>query len=111
LIKSHSHFIYIDGRIESGKPGGQLRTKPLKAEFNARSVEIQGGVFCVFRGCATGTFLIVAHVAQLVEHILGKDEVNGSIPFVGLEVGNPLADQSRPGQAVRGTKISRLRRI
>ncbi len=24
-----------------------------------------------------------AHVAQLVEHILGKDEVNGSIPFVG----------------------------
>ena len=25
----------------------------------------------------------VAHVAQLVEHILGKDEVNGSIPFMG----------------------------
>jgi hypothetical protein len=24
-----------------------------------------------------------AHVAQLVEHVLGKDEVNGSIPFVG----------------------------
>ncbi len=29
--------------------------------------------------------MLVAHVAQLVEHILGKDEVNGSIPFVGLE--------------------------
>ena len=25
----------------------------------------------------------LAHVAQLVERILGKDEVNGSIPFVG----------------------------
>jgi hypothetical protein len=24
-----------------------------------------------------------AHVAQLVEHILGKDEVSGSIPLVG----------------------------
>ncbi len=24
-----------------------------------------------------------AHVAQLVEHVLGKDEVDGSIPFVG----------------------------
>jgi hypothetical protein len=24
-----------------------------------------------------------AHVAQLVEHILGKDEVTGSIPVVG----------------------------
>jgi hypothetical protein len=27
-----------------------------------------------------------AHVAQLVEHVLGKDEVNGSIPFVGSSV-------------------------
>jgi hypothetical protein len=27
--------------------------------------------------------LIQAHVAQLVEHILGKDEVSGSIPLVG----------------------------
>ncbi len=26
---------------------------------------------------------IPAHVAQLVEHILGKDEVSGSIPLVG----------------------------
>ena len=26
---------------------------------------------------------IQAHVAQLVEHILGKDEVSGSIPLVG----------------------------
>ena len=25
----------------------------------------------------------IAHVAQLVEHILGKDEVTGSIPVVG----------------------------
>ena len=26
---------------------------------------------------------VVAHVAQLVEHILGKDEVSGSIPLMG----------------------------
>ena len=26
---------------------------------------------------------VLAHVAQLEEHVLGKDEVNGSIPFVG----------------------------
>ena len=30
---------------------------------------------------------ILAHVAQLVEHILGKDEVDGSIPFVGSGCG------------------------
>jgi hypothetical protein len=24
-----------------------------------------------------------AHIAQQVEHFLGKEEVNGSIPFVG----------------------------
>ena len=28
-----------------------------------------------------------AHVAQLVEHILGKDEVSGSIPLVGSMFG------------------------
>ena len=27
-------------------------------------------------------FHIVAHVAQSVEHLLGKEEVEGSIPFV-----------------------------
>ncbi len=32
-------------------------------------------------GPCTGEF--AAHVAQLVEHILGKDEVSGSIPLVG----------------------------
>jgi hypothetical protein len=26
---------------------------------------------------------IVAHVAQLAEHVLGKDEVSGSIPLMG----------------------------
>ena len=32
-----------------------------------------------------------AHVAQLVEHVLGKDEVTGSIPVVGSRVSG-LAD-------------------
>src|SRR4029077_15642954 len=29
-----------------------------------------------------GSPLLSAHVAQLVEHVLGKDEVSGSIPLV-----------------------------
>ena len=29
---------------------------------------------------------IYAHVAQAEEHILGKDEVTGSIPVVGFEM-------------------------
>ncbi len=29
---------------------------------------------------------MLAHVAQSVEHILGKDEVTGSIPVVGSEL-------------------------
>ncbi len=27
-----------------------------------------------------------AHIAQLVEHVLGKDEVTGSIPVVGSTI-------------------------
>ena len=30
-----------------------------------------------------GGFGIEAHVAQLAEHVLGKDEVSGSIPLMG----------------------------
>ncbi len=32
-----------------------------------------------------------AHLAQLVEHILGKDEVTGSIPVVGSTFDLPIA--------------------
>ena len=35
-------------------------------------------------GCREGAGLAkAAHVAQLVEHVLGKDEVTGSIPVMG----------------------------
>ena len=34
---------------------------------------------------------VCAHVAQLVERILGKDEVSGSIPLMGSWVGIPFA--------------------
>ena len=33
--------------------------------------------------CMDQTEWICAHMAQLVEHVLGKDEVTGSIPVVG----------------------------
>jgi hypothetical protein len=41
--------------------------------------------------CPAGRFAsaidprLCAHVAQLVEHVLGKDEVTGSIPVVGCD--------------------------
>ena len=41
-------------------------------------------VFCRFvRACGERT---VAHVAQLVEHVLGKDEVIGSNPIMGSKL-------------------------
>ncbi len=37
-----------------------------------------------------------AHVAQLVEHVLGKDEVTGSIPVMGSRAASgPAADNYR----------------
>jgi hypothetical protein len=49
------------------------------------------GAYCIERSNGTlaglersGWFcFLYAHVAQLVEHVLGKDEVSGSIPLVG----------------------------
>ena len=38
-----------------------------------------------------------AHVAQLVEHVLGKDEVTGSIPVMG--------SRTSPGTTVKLKKI------
>ncbi len=35
--------------------------------------------------CSEFLVLLNAHVAQSVEHILGKDEVTGSIPVMGSE--------------------------
>jgi hypothetical protein len=40
-----------------------------------------------------------AHVAQLVEHVLGKDEVTGSIPVMGSRMGS--------GPAVNNSEKSR----
>ena len=68
-----------------------------------------------------------AHVAQSVEHILGKDEVTGSNPVMGLPLGGDRlaerkdkktnefkprhADQARqkPGKGGRKNKIEKLR--
>ena len=36
-----------------------------------------------FEGCVVYG---VAQIAQLVEHVLGKDEVTGSIPVLGLDM-------------------------
>ncbi len=36
-----------------------------------------------------------AHVAQLVEHVLGKDEVSGSIPLMGSMGAETNKDKGR----------------
>ena len=56
-----------------------LRSPGLSRDFQKGLYQ---GTYLVYRGC----FLYrdrVAHVAQLVERILGKDEVTGSNPVVG----------------------------
>jgi hypothetical protein len=40
-------------------------------------------VFCRFLVSGKNEFLVDAHVAQLVEHVLGKDEVISSILIMG----------------------------
>ena len=37
---------------------------------------------------------ILALVAQLVEHVLGKDEATGSIPVEGLSFAKPEGEQN-----------------
>ena len=44
------------------------------------------GCFCLFRW-ETELEKAFAHVAQLAEHILGKDEVTGSSPVMGSRFG------------------------
>ena len=39
----------------------------------------------------------LAHVAQLVEHVLGKDEVTGSNPVMGSAAMKPRAGTSTAG--------------
>ncbi len=53
----------------------------------ACSGTMKEGVFLLFAGLSW--VWIEAHVAQLVEHILGKDEVSGSIPLMGSSAGRP----------------------
>ncbi len=50
---------------------------------------VQGvlSLFCVGSDGIRGGGSSAAHVAQLVEHVLGKDEVVGSIPIVGCRSG------------------------
>ena len=44
-----------------------------------------------------------AHVAQLVEHVLGKDEVTGSIPVMGSSLSSRQERQLRKRSLVSKT--------
>ncbi len=77
----------------SGRIAGFAR-KTTKQELLSGLISSGDGrreVFCCLRvglGSAAaigrpGEGWVLAHVAQLVEHVLGKDEVSGSIPLVG----------------------------
>ncbi len=50
-----------------------------------------------------------AHLAQLVEHILGKDEVTGSIPVVGSSVDLPIARFCKEVRAMAKKKFERTK--
>ena len=49
-----------------------------------------------------------AHVAQLVEHVLGKDEVTGSIPVVSPEL---IGDRRERERVIEGPRKSFARRV
>ncbi len=49
----------------------------------------------------------IAHVAQLAEHVLGKDEVVGSIPIVGLNRCNESLAKGKN----KTQNITQLRRL
>ena len=53
------------------------------------SVEKEGVSFW-FLHLVHYTWELQAHIAQLVEHVLGKDEVSGSIPLVGSITGTQV---------------------
>ena len=48
-----------------------------------------------FPSPATDGLVKFAHVAQSVEHVLGKDEVTGSIPVVGSITKNSMNEVRR----------------
>ncbi len=44
-------------------------------------------IFCLIKNCIfDSSSFTVAHIAQLVEHFHGKEEVAGSIPAVGTTI-------------------------
>ena len=54
-------------------------------------------VLCPFARRAAGARMRAAYVAQLVEHVLGKDEVSGSIPLVGSRCGRTMLETEGAG--------------
>ena len=71
------------------------------------------GVSCHFEaGGAEDTDLKSALVAQLVERVLGKDEVTGSSPVIGsrarvrsVELGAAVVFERTGGRAVKGSRL------
>ena len=66
---------------------------------------------CSFNNLA-GLRTVQAHVAQLVEHVLGKDEVTGSIPVMGSRGTNHhTKNNHQHKQALWQKKPSNAKRI
>ena len=53
----------------------------------------------------------MAHVAQLAEHILGKDEVSGSIPLVGSSLWNRVGLDNEQERTRRGAMAGLIRPV
>ncbi len=76
-------------RRHTSQGAGRRRTLSLStrcASRRRRKDEVTGSVLVMVffqTKCFSSIVMIHADVAQLVEHVLGKDEVTGSIPVVG----------------------------
>ena len=66
--------------------GGRARAFQARGRgFDSRLPLVPVGVGMMFGECA--------HVAQVAEHFLGKEEVTGSNPVMGSATGSRLADR------------------
>ena len=82
---------------------------PSQVATEGRALVEKSGRMPVCSSQSWRTAEIPAHVAQSVEHLLGKEEVDGSIPFVSTTTGAVILDcksEERPSKAALFMKSS-----
>ena len=74
MVESQPSKLLVAGSIPVSRSSAVLEAR--KPKFENRSVRVSNFDFRFLR----------ADVAQLVEHVLGKDGVSGSIPLIGSRI-------------------------